>query len=566
MKYFVSVLINIFVFSICNTFAGTYVVTNINDSGPGSLRQAIDEANNNPGPDEIVFKIRISLSGPGQAIIQPLSGLSPISDQVTIDGYSEGTPTTKGEPAHILIVLDGSLIPSSTPDVNALSLQGGSDNSTIRGLQIQGFGSAIAIESNNNTIEGNYILNNRTDGVFITGNTNIVGGVRPQERNVFYDNHVGLAIFPSSSGNKIEGNYFGTNEYGQGDNTDGVDGVVIGGSDNSVLRNVISGYEGQGLLLGRWSENDPPADNNYIQANLIGTDASGTTFIPNGHGVTFNDSHNNTVSNNLIAGNTFHGIHSSTEVATLSSGIGNTFSRNRIYGNGELGIDLGDDFVTPNDPGDTDSGPNNLMNYPKITSATVFLKWLIITGRIDTPNPQTVKIELFGNPVPDPGGDPTEHGEGADYLGVVYPGRFGRFIAVLPRVEPGTLISATATDADGNTSEFAKNNEALLLFHFHNNAATENIAGNDNEFKLVQNYPNPFNPTTVISYVLPVNSEVKVAVYNVAGQKVADLVNEFQPAGVYTVNFDAEHLAGGYYFCRIEAGAFTSVRKMLLLK
>ena len=67
---------------------------------------------------------------------------------------------------------------------------------------------------------------------------------------------------------------------------------------------------------------------------------------------------------------------------------------------------------------------------------------------------------MYVNPVPTPGGDPSGHGEGAEFLGTVTPNKKGKFTATLPAVEPGTLISATTTDADGNTSEFAANIEA----------------------------------------------------------------------------------------------------------
>jgi hypothetical protein len=86
------------------------------------------------------------------------------------------------------------------------------------------------------------------------------------------------------------------------------------------------------------------------------------------------------------------------------------------------------------------------------------------------------------------------------------------------------------------------------------------------DFALAQNYPNPFNPTTKIQYQLPQGSNVKVVVYDALGKQVAVLVNEFQSAGTYTTNFNASNLASGIYFCRMEAGNFVKVNKMLLLK
>lgn len=85
-------------------------------------------------------------------------------------------------------------------------------------------------------------------------------------------------------------------------------------------------------------------------------------------------------------------------------------------------------------------------------------------------------------------------------------------------------------------------------------------------FLLKQNYPNPFNPSTVISWQLPVSSQVTIKIYDVIGNEVAVLVNEEKPAGSYEVNFDAGGLTSGIYFCRIYAGSFVETKKMILMK
>jgi Secretion system C-terminal sorting domain len=86
------------------------------------------------------------------------------------------------------------------------------------------------------------------------------------------------------------------------------------------------------------------------------------------------------------------------------------------------------------------------------------------------------------------------------------------------------------------------------------------------EYNLWQNYPNPFNPGTVISYSLPSTSSVKLIVYNTLGQKVRTLVSEYKNAGNYTINFDAADLTSGIYFYKLEAGQFSQIKKMILLK
>jgi hypothetical protein len=86
------------------------------------------------------------------------------------------------------------------------------------------------------------------------------------------------------------------------------------------------------------------------------------------------------------------------------------------------------------------------------------------------------------------------------------------------------------------------------------------------EYALSQNYPNPFNPETKINYVLPMESNVRVTIFNTLGQEVTTLVNESQSMGSHTVTFNAVNLASGIYFYRLEANDFVQVKKMLLMK
>src|SRR5690606_32362318 len=85
-------------------------------------------------------------------------------------------------------------------------------------------------------------------------------------------------------------------------------------------------------------------------------------------------------------------------------------------------------------------------------------------------------------------------------------------------------------------------------------------------FKLHQNYPNPFNPTTVISWQSPVSSHQTLIVYDMLGNEIITLVNEYKPAGSYEVIFNSNGLASGLYFYKLQAGEFSSARKMLLIK
>ena len=99
------------------------------------------------------------------------------------------------------------------------------------------------------------------------------------------------------------------------------------------------------------------------------------------------------------------------------------------------------------------------------------------------------------------------------------------------------------------------------------------VVGVDNEMAMVpekyalyQNYPNPFNPSTTIEFSLARSCDVTLTIYNILGQKVSLLVSEKLSAGKYKAQWIASDLAGGLYFCRLEAGEFSQTIKMVLLK
>lgn len=102
-------------------------------------------------------------------------------------------------------------------------------------------------------------------------------------------------------------------------------------------------------------------------------------------------------------------------------------------------------------------------------------------------------------------------------------------------------------------------------FEYFNLAETVEI-GLPIEFVLEQNYPNPFNPSTVISYQLPVNGFVILKVFDVLGNKVATLVDEYKPAGLYEIEFDASSLASGIYYYQLNTNKFIQTKKMVLLR
>lgn len=90
--------------------------------------------------------------------------------------------------------------------------------------------------------------------------------------------------------------------------------------------------------------------------------------------------------------------------------------------------------------------------------------------------------------------------------------------------------------------------------------------GNPDVFILHQNYPNPFNPTTILPYDLKTDAHVKLTVYNLVGQVVQVLVDEYQLTGFYEITFDASQFPAGVYLYKLQVGEYTSVKRMTLVK
>ncbi len=379
------------------TWAATFTVTSTADSGPGSLRQAILDANANPGADEVEFNI----AGAGPHTIQPVSALPALTDLVTIDGLTQSGANCSSWPATLQIVINGAQAPNGT---NGLALSGG--DSTVRGLVINGFRSeaAIVIDSDSNAVEcnilgtdqsgtsGGFALNNDR-GVHINGgNNNVVGGAVVSKRNLISNNDDGVLLEGGATGNTLAGNFFGTDITGMIalENDSGIvfldaPGNIVGGADHDAgvcnkSCNLISGSDFDGGVV----VDDAAADDLIIQGNFIGTDILGTTAIPNGDsGVEIDEAASGILIGgfsdpgvcskacNLISGNDEHGVlvdQSQSEgiviqgnfIGTDASGtlavpntqdgididgVGNTVGGampglgNLISGNGDLGID-----------------------------------------------------------------------------------------------------------------------------------------------------------------------------------------------------------------------------------
>jgi hypothetical protein len=283
-----------------------FVVSTTTDAGPGSLRQAVLDANAAGGPAEIRFDI----AGPGPHVIRPLSGLPAVQATTFIDGYSQpgSQPNTNspraGTNAVLSIVLDGSLTDASLLTTALLLLGTGSH---VQGLVIHGFpGGGIEVAgTGGHVVAGNFIgvdatgsaaPGNGLGGVGLRSPDNRVGGTAPADRNVISGNGTdasiqlnarnGVVVSPGATGGtRILGNLIGTNAAGDAALPNHPSGihiwslagpVEVGGTEPGA-GNVISGNEGPGIALSA-----PTAAGSVIQGNLIGTDVSGREAVPNG--------------------------------------------------------------------------------------------------------------------------------------------------------------------------------------------------------------------------------------------------------------------------------------------
>ncbi|HET9785538.1 MAG TPA: Calx-beta domain-containing protein, partial [Pyrinomonadaceae bacterium] len=354
--------------------------------------------------------------------------------------------------------------------------------------------------ASNNVIQGNFIgtnasgkaaLSNNSGGIFAGGLGNdVIGGTAAGAGNVISGNLNNAGVFVqygNSNGATIQGNLIGTDvtgtvalgnffgiwlNFGSGGNS------IIGGT-TSGARNVISGNRSHGILLSGFSSN------NQIHGNLIGTDISGINPLGNsGNGVQIENIAARNRIGGLFAGqgNTIAFNGQAGVLVTGGPGANlNSIRRNSIFSNAGLGIDLGGDGVTQNDSGDGDIGPNDIQNFPVITLVSGDSQ-PTITGILNSTPNTLFSLDFYSSSSCDPSGN----GEGTTLLG---PGplavrtdsngnaSFG--LALSTPLAMGHVITATATDPFGNTSEFSLCNsrEAKITFSAANYEIAENRGG-----------------------------------------------------------------------------------------
>ncbi len=335
----------------------------------------------------------------------------------------------------------------------------------MAGVLISGVGTA------GNTVAGNFIgtnatataaLANSNNGISISNGAtnNTVGGSSAAARNIISGNAgSGVRIQDAATtGNTVRGNFVGTNAAGTAAVPNGINGVEFGfgtagntaGGPQPSDGNLISGNTAIGLAFFTLG-----AGGNEALSNLIGTDVTGTQPLGNGsHGVYMQSNDNRvgsltTTIGNVIAFNGAYGVR-------VETGTGNAIVNNSIFSNGLMGIDLVPGGLTPNDPGDTDTGSNTLINWPVLSSArTVGANVLVQVALSPTPVGQ-FQVHYYANTAC----DPTGNGEGQTPIGVssgTGNGSNANLEVSFPSslVPAGSFITATMTDSSGNTSEFS---------------------------------------------------------------------------------------------------------------
>ncbi len=291
-------------------------------------------------------------------------------------------------------------------------------------------------------IAGNLIVNNGAGVALENSSANTVGIVSGNSSFAGGNSFGGTTTLPPPGDNPPGG----TNSFGGGNSFGSGGGIPV---VNLTTGNVISGNRGNGITI-----NGGQADANRVEGNFIGTLADGTTADANsGYGVAIGggasgNSIGGTVSGagNVIAYNTKAGI------GETDQSLNDSFRGNSIFANGALGIDLGDDGVTPNHATGTPVGPNNFQDYPVLSLVIAGSQTRIVGTLADAFGPY--QLDFYANTQSDPSG----FGQGQVYLGSVTVafGQTNGFDLTLPAAtQIGQFITATATSFYGSTSEFS---------------------------------------------------------------------------------------------------------------
>ena len=409
--------------------------------------------------------------GAGNLISGNQRGLTIRGPGNTVQGNLIGTDVTGTKKVGNLTGVDAraenTLIGGKTP--GARNIISGNDSD---GLSFGGNGSKLQGNFIGTDITGTLALGNGSSGV-VAGDNALIGGTEPEARNIISGNavttgfgNISIGSNSSGSGAIVQGNYIGTDVTGTRALANSFAGITISSVNNTIggtapgAGNVISGNR-TGIQLGGFISIN--LTGNTIQGNLIGLNALGTAQLPNTQsGIALSDASNNVIGGtqngaaNVIAFNGAPGV-------VVFSGTGNSIRGNAIFSNNGLGIDLATpafpqtaNGVTPNDPNDPDAGPNSLQNFPVLTSVMSLGNSTTIQGTLNSTPSTAFQIDFYSNAALDPSGN----GEGAQFLGTTSVSTDVNGNAAINIILPvalgaGRIVTAAATDPNGNTSEFS---------------------------------------------------------------------------------------------------------------
>lgn len=322
-------------------------------------------------------------------------------------------------------------------------------------------------QTSHNTITGNFI-GPRAHGLFGTPNSgglriyspdNRIGGTAPGDRNVISGNSPGVMISgPDATDNLILGNYIGANAAGTAQLFNNVAMVIEEGASRNVIGGAAAGAGnvivagGVGIVSGGIALQHAATTGNRFQGNRFGVLPDGSAVGGGSIGIT-------DASETLIGGvgpgeanEIAYGLAAIT-MGQLSPGTcqRNTISRNSIHDNSQgIALSVGGD-PTPNDDLDADTGPNGLQNYPELEAVTPSG----VRGVLKSAPSASYTLEFFASPSCSRNGN----GQGKAFLAsttVTTDGAGNASFSLALSIPPGQRVTATATDADGNTSEFSR--------------------------------------------------------------------------------------------------------------
>jgi trimeric autotransporter adhesin len=453
--------------------SSVFMVTNANDSGPGSLRQAVIDANANADASIIQFDIPNAC---GNRILL-VSQLPVVTGPLWVSGYSQPGSAPNASDTSFDAQLCVTLVAGQNEFAHAFRTQSSGSSMRIEGVAFGGFTASVGNNAtialgdvNESVIRGNQFGGISNVGTLPPSNTDIsiagtthdaqIGGPLLSDRNLFSRALVeaNVAIGSLARGTQVMGNWFGMHRDGGAVLAADV-AIAIEGADSSLRGNrFVQGSVG--IMLSANS-----SERNRIQGNIFGLDAHGAS-APMQVAVSVRGGKNNiigAVANQETGGNVIDG---STSAAIRIFTTNATPLSARVRGNsihdsvGHMDIDLAAAGPTLNDAGDADEGPNRTMNHPVLASVTDTNSFFSIAGSIDT-KPGSILIDIYGSYRCTAG----LRGDSLHHLASVSTSN-GQFALQMPLNidNPYPFISATATDSDGNTGELSTCLRAPSIF------------------------------------------------------------------------------------------------------